>query len=397
MRPFATLNLIQFFAAINENLFKLLTAFFLIEILGEQHTDNIMAIIGALFILPFLLFSNLGGILADKLHKNNVVIATRALEFGCLCIALFIFGFEVRFGAYIILFLMASFSALFGPTKYGIIPELISPSQILYANSVIAAFTFLGIIIGTTLASFITWVTKEHYVFAILFSVGFSMIGLILSFFLPKTPIENQEKSFRVFIYAEIWDALKQMISIPLLFSAAMAYSYFLFVGAFVQLNLIPYTIDQIGFSDIAGGYFFLLSALGLGFGAFLTNKLSGGKIHLKMIPLSGMGISIILILMKWFFTPWWLIIPWMLILGFCGGVFLVPAQAFIIANSPSKDRGRNFATANFLSFAFALLASFAIYLLNTMLNFTPATSFLVIGILNAVIMLFFFKSLTTS
>lgn len=392
MSPFSLLNLIQFFAAINENLFRLLTAFFLIELLGENHTDNVMASIGALFILPFLLFSNLGGILADKFRKNHIVIATRALELLLLCIALFVFGLKMRYATYLLLFLMATFSALFGPTKYGIIPELVSRPRILYANSVIAAFTFLGIIFGTTLASFISWVTKEHYVLAISCSVFISLNGLILSFLLPNTPVENKEKPFRAFIYAEIGDALKQMKSIPHLLSVSIAYSYFLFIGAFVQLNIIPYTLEELGFSDIIGGYFFLLTSLGLGFGAYLTNKLSHNVIHLKMIPWSGIGISLILILMNWLYSPWWLMIPWMLILGFLGGIFLVPAQAFLIAKSPSQDRGRNFATANFLSFAFALLASFAIYLLNTTLELKPSTSFLVVGILNTMIMILFFR-----
>ncbi len=392
IKPFTLLNSIQFLAAINENLYKLLAAFFLIHELGKHQTSLIMSIVGVVFTLPFLLFSSLGGYFADKWPKSRIVIGTRALEFSCLIVALFIFGFHLSYGAYVILFFMASFSAIFGPTKYGLIPELVNPKRILYGNSVIAAFTYLGIIIGTSLASFIIYITHYNFVLAVLSSVLVALIGLIMSFFLPMTAAENAEKPFRIFIYIELWDTLKQIRKIPSLFSATMAYAYLLFIGAFVQLNIIPYTIKNLGLSAVAGGYLFLVSAFGLGLGAILTNRISKGKIRLGMIPFSGVGISIALILMKWFYAPWYLFIIWLALLGLFGGMFLVPPQAYILAASPKEDRGRNFATANFLSFTFVLLAAVALYVLNTLLRFSPASSFFIVGIINLGVMLCFIK-----
>lgn len=388
--PFALFNIIQFLAAINENLYKLLAAYFLIYELGVGKTDTIMAIVGGLFILPFLLFSSLGGIFADKWPKNRIVIGTRFLEFICLLVALVFFKDNFFYGAYIVLFFMASFSAIFGPSKYGLIPELTPPSKILYANSIIAFFTYLGIIFGTALPSVVIWMTGSNYVMALFSSLGLAFIGLILSLYLPKTPIGNKTKSFRFFIYIELWETIKQMWKIPFLFSASFAYCYFLFIGGFVQLNLIPYTMEILKFSDIVGGYLFLITALGLGIGAFFTNRISKGKIRLSLIPLSGIGISIVLMALKWLFIPWYLVALWLIILGFLGGIFIVSPQAFILAKSPEKTRGRNFATVNFFSFAFALLSSFALYLLNTTLKISPASSFFVIGIINLIVMFLF-------
>lgn len=175
LTPFTLLNSIQFFAAINENLFKLLAAYFLINLMGDQHTSSIMEKIGAVFILPFLLFSSLGGIFADRWPKNRIFIGTRLLELLCLITALFLFGFNLSYSAYIILFLMASFSAIFGPSKYGMIPEVTSPNKLLYANSIIAAFTYIGIIIGTALASIAVWASDTNFVFALLSSVLFTI------------------------------------------------------------------------------------------------------------------------------------------------------------------------------------------------------------------------------
>ncbi|MFN0065399.1 MAG: MFS transporter [Chlamydiales bacterium] len=385
--PFACLNYAQFLAAINENLYKLLTAFFLIEYMGEEHTNMIMSVIGALFILPFLLFSSVGGILADRWPKNRIIYVTRICELGTMLMAFFIFGLPLTYGAYILLFVMSSLAAIFGPAKYGAIPELLDKKKILFGNSVIAAFTYLGIILGTALASFAVWATHSNFVLCILFTVLFAAIGTLISFFIPKTPVKNSTKRFRLFVYAELWDALKQMWTIPSMIGATFAFSYFLFIGGFLQLNLIPYAIQDLRLTDIYGGYFFLVVALGLGLGAFLTNKISKGKILLSMVPFSGVGISCVLFLMKWVYTPWWLILAWMFILGVFGGMFLVPPQAYIIAASPEKDRGRNFATANFFSFVFAFLAAIALYILNVLLKLTPSNSLFIIAIMNLVIM----------
>ncbi|MCP5469306.1 MAG: MFS transporter [Chlamydiales bacterium] len=386
---FARLNYVQFLAAINENLFKLLAAYFLIEELGEEHTNTIMAIVGALFILPFLLFSSVGGVFADRWQKNRIIWITRIFEACFLFIALFIFGFHLSYGAYIILFLMSTSGAIFGPSKYGIIPEILPMERILFGNSVIASFTYLGIIFGTALSSFAVWYTTKDFFLCLILTVLFALIGLIISLFLPKTPVENKTKHFPIFVYSEIWDALKQMWHIPSLSMATFAFAYLLFLGGFLQLNLIPYAIQHLGLSDIYGGYFFLSVALGLGCGSYLTDRISRGKIRLGMVPISGLGISAILILMWFISEPWWLTFVWMIILGFFGGIFLVPPQAFILAASPEKDRGRNFATANFFSFFCALLASGALYLLNVLLALSPANSFFVIAIFNIGIMLF--------
>lgn len=390
--PFLLLNSIQFFAAINENLFKLLAAYFVISLLGTEHTSAIMGKIGAIFILPFLLFSSLGGIFADRWPKNQIIIVTRLFELICLLVALVLFGMDLSYSAYVILFLMASLSALFGPSKYGMIPEVTLPNKLLYANSVIAAFTYIGIIIGTTLASVVVWLTSGNYVLALLSSIFFAAMGLFLSFLLPRTPIENKVESICFFIYIELWEGLKQMWQIPSLFTAAFAYSYFLFIGGFVQLNVIPYTIEILHSSDIVGGYLFLTTAFGLGIGAFISNKLTHGKIRLDVVPIAGIGISVILCLLKWLFIPFWLVVIWMFIIGLLGGIFLVPPQACILYKSPKEHRGRNFATANFFSFVFALLASFAIYVLNTRLELTPASSFFAVGLLNFVVMLVLLK-----
>lgn len=388
--PLTLLNVAQFCSAINDNLFKLLAAFFLIQHLGTVHTNTIMALVGGLFMLPFLLFSTLGGILGDKYSKSQVTLITRYFEVFFMVSGFFIFLFHITHYAYVILFLTATTSAIFGPSKYGMIPEIVPTSKIVHANSVIAAFTFLGIIIGTTLASFTTWATRSHFFIAQITCVLIAVFGLSASIYLPKTPVENKEKKFSWLFYQEIGKSMREMKQIPSLLEAMIIYSYFLFIGGFAQLNVIPYTLENTSFSEYVGGYFFLLTALGLGLGSFVTEKITKDKLYLGIIPISGFAISVILFLTTYISKPWPIIGFWMILVGFFGGLFLVPAQTFISYKSPKESRGANFATANFLSFGFALLASIMLYILNVLLRLSSNQSFFVIGAINFFVMFYY-------
>ena len=70
------------------------------------------------------------------------------------------FAFQSKWGSYAILFLLATQSAIFGPSKYGIVPELVSSEKISKANGLMTSFTFLAIILGTFLASFLIQISQ---------------------------------------------------------------------------------------------------------------------------------------------------------------------------------------------------------------------------------------------
>ena len=79
-KSFAWLNTTQFFGALNDNLLKLLIIFFLIGLKGPEYATGIAAKTGALFVIPFLLFSPLAGALADKLSKKSIILAMKGAE-----------------------------------------------------------------------------------------------------------------------------------------------------------------------------------------------------------------------------------------------------------------------------------------------------------------------------
>ncbi|MEI8125983.1 MAG: MFS transporter, partial [Parachlamydiaceae bacterium] len=185
---FTYLNLTQFLAALNDNIFKLLVVYFFIQVEGTENSHRILATTGAIFVLPFLLFSASSGTMADRFSKRNIIVFTKTLEFVTLALGVLAFQYESKVGSYCVLFLMATLSAIFGPSKYGILPELVSTDKISKANGLMTSFTFLAIILGTFGASFILDITNRHFIFAALFSALMAFIAMSASFFIEYTP-----------------------------------------------------------------------------------------------------------------------------------------------------------------------------------------------------------------
>ncbi len=379
---FLCLNAAQFLGALNDNIYKLLTIFLLISTLGVEKSSSILSAVGAIYVIPFLLFSSAGGILADRMSKQKLIIGLKALEIALMLFALAIFYFKSTWGCYALLFLLASHSAVFGPSKYGIIAELVEKENITKANGLITSFTYLAIICGTFLASFLAETTNQNYVFSVLFCLLFAVFGFLFSLGIKKTDVEKSEKKIRLFFAKEILSTILKCRKTPLLAPCLFGSAFFLFIGAFTQLNIIPFAIQSLHLSEYAGGYLFLLSALGIAGGSFLAEKLLKKRANLGLSCMMGFIISI-LFLGLWMFSSF--IIPtviFLILLGISGGIFIISFDSFIQMSSDAKERGQTIAAANFLSFFGVLIASFCLYLFGHLMGLSPALGFLCMGIL---------------
>lgn len=162
---------------------------------------------------------------------------------------------------------------------------------------------------------------------------------------------------------------------------AIISASIFWFIGAFIQLNVIPFTIYSLKISDIFGGYLFLYTALGIGLGSFFSGFLSGKNVELGISILGILGISIMLILVAIYANTYHRAIYLFIALGFFGGWFIVPLDAYIQYESPSTDRGFIIAAANLLSFMGILLSSLVLWVFKYWFFFKPYQGFIAIGV----------------
>lgn len=386
LSSFVALNVTQFLTALNDNLYKLALIFFLISLKGPEHSNTILALAGAVFVIPFILFASLSGTLADRFSKRTIIYVTRITEILTTTLGLSAFYFHSAWGGYVVLFLMAVQSTLFSPCKYGIIPEIVPKSKISQCNGVITSTTYLAIILGTFLASFLTEITNQNFVFLGSVCLLVSIVGWFVSQYIEKTAPQDENKRLSFRFISEIYKILKNAKKRRYLFATLIFGAYFLFMGSYTQLNIIPFALQSLHLSDVYGGYLFLMTAIGIGIGSYFSGRLSGKEVELGFVPLAALGIMLCFLSLYFFQHLFFAVAPILILLGLFGGFYTVPIDAFIQVASPDKDRGQNVAAGNFLSFLGVILASGCLAFFGNALELTAAQGFLNMGLITLIL-----------
>jgi acyl-[acyl-carrier-protein]-phospholipid O-acyltransferase/long-chain-fatty-acid--[acyl-carrier-protein] ligase len=375
------LNITQFLGAMNDNILKLLIIFFLIQSQGSQKTGTITALAGVSFVLPFLLFSAPAGCLADRYSKANVSVAVKLLEVVVTALAVAAFALRLEWGLYGVLFLMATHSAFFAPAKYGIIPELAPGGELSRANGLIESFTFLAIIFGTILASILTQAVQDRFWLAAGFCLLIAVIGLVFSLRLPKVPAIAPDHPIRLFP-AEIFRTLRKIAHDRWLILAMVGLAWFWMIGAFAQLNLIGYGIQQLDLNAAQSGYLFLASAFGIAGGSLLAARISGTNVELGIVPLGSAGLTIASILLLAIPGRLATVLPVILLFGISAGLFSLPLQTFIQMQAKAEIRGEVLAASSFINWIGILIASALTFLFSGPLTLSAAQGFSIMGLL---------------
>lgn len=383
---FGYLNITQFLGAMNDNIFKLLIIYFFLDMDGIENSHIILSTTGATFVLPYLLFSSSAGILADRFSKRNIIISVKTLELLIMCLGLFAFTISNQLFAYGVLFLLACHSALFSPSKYGILPELLPQEKISRANGLMTSCTYLAIILGTFLASFIVDISGRNFTIAALFCIGFSLIGLISSTCIQYTPPSGSHKTLNRHFIGDIYKTLEMVRSEPSLLPAMLGSAFFLFIAGYTQLNMIPFAVTSLHLTDVQGGYLFLLTAIGIGTGSIIAGRISGRVVELGLVPLAGIGITACFYLLNFYSDSLAACIPLVVIIGIFGGIYLIPLDSYIQITSPKQYLGQALAATTFLSFVGVLLASGLLYVASGIFGLKASHGFVMLGSITLII-----------
>lgn len=384
-RSFYLLNATQFLGALNDNIFKLLVIYLLIHVKGPAAANAILSIAGAIFVIPFLLFSSSAGVLADRISKRTIIVFTKIFEVATMLFGLLSVSLKWEFGSYAALFLLATHSAVFGPSKYGIIPELVEPKMVSKANGSMTSFTYLAIILGTFLASFLTHITDKNFVFVAKFCVFIAITGFLTSLGITRTKPQRSTKKITPFFLYEIYQTLKLSWKVPHLLPAIFGSSFFLFIGAFTQLNIIPFAMQSLHLSEIEGGYLFLSTAVGIAIGAILAGQLSKDRVEPGISCIAGLLIGFFFFLLYFFSWSTVLTVLILALLGIAGGGYLIPFDSYLQVNSPPERRGQVIAASNFFSFIGVLMAAFCLYFISEELGLSAASGFALMGALTLI------------
>lgn len=383
---FAWLNATQFFGALNDNIFKLSSFFYVIRLLGDQQTTKVVSLGGAIFVIPFLLFTPAAGVLADRISKRSIVVFTKVLEIVVMGFAFLSFLSNWAPGAFIVLFMMSTQSALFGPSKYGIIPELVRRDQISAANGSIVVMTYLAIILGTGLGPFLGDVVGSRLYLAALACVGIAIVGTLTSLGIERTPPAGSHARASFFIVGDVWRTLRGIRGDKELMMAVIASAYFSLIGSFMQLNLIPYGMSHFALTDTQSGYLFFFAAIGIGFGAWLAGRLSGRNVEFGIVPIGAFALAGAILGLGSSPANLNTVRVLVLIAGVGAGLFLIPLDSFIQFRSPRDRMGSILAASNFLSWTLVLLGALSVSWFGSLFGLTPAQGFLVMGALTLIL-----------
>ncbi len=378
-RGFAWLNISQFCGALNDNVFKVLAILFMIHLHGAGAAATISAMAAVVFIVPFLLFSAAAGVLADRFSKRNILVLCKAMEITAMAGAVASYFWQCEWGLYAVLFLIGTHSALFSPSKYGIVPELVNRDQLSRANSLLVMATFLAVVLGSAVAPFLVGLTGANYTLAQSVCVATAVVGLIAASMIARTPPAGSDQRITPLFVRDIWRTMWSIRGDRYLLQAVLASAYFTMLGAYMQLNLIPYGMQRLGLDESHSGYLFFVASIGIAAGAWLSGRLSGRNIEFGIVPLGAMMLALGALALKWLPPSVWYAGPAIFAAGAGAGLFIVPVDSFVQAQAPQQQRGEILAASSFLSWVGALVAS-GLVLMTVKLGWSAATGFLLMA-----------------
>ena len=386
LRGFWSLFATQFQGAFSDNLYKFLAIFFVMKSFqgDSAKIDSLIPVIGAVFSVPFIVFSLAGGYLSDRYSKKIVAVGTKVAEVLIMVLATFALmrGNVVFIVA--VIFLMSTQSAFFGPAKYGSLPELLPPEKLAWGNGVIGMGTNMAVILGMVAAGFISDRFGASTATAGLVLVGLAIIGLLCSLGITRVPSSNTSKQFRVNFASELFHQVKRIYPDRPLFFAVIGEMFFFFIAAMIQLHLVIYGKEVLAMNDLQSSYLQATVAVGIGSGCLAAGFVSGKKIEYGLIPFGALGMVVFSCLMSVESPSKALAYGGVGGLGFFGGFFLVPILALVQQRPDKKDKGTVVAASSTLTFLAILLSAGAYFLLTSdkVLGLSPQQTFLAIGVL---------------
>jgi acyl-[acyl-carrier-protein]-phospholipid O-acyltransferase/long-chain-fatty-acid--[acyl-carrier-protein] ligase len=384
----------QFQGAFNDNALKYLVLYLIIgtNLSAEQEETKVL-LVGLLFALPFILFSMTGGYFADRYSKRTVTIGTKLFEIAVMLFAIAGFALHSMSMSLAALFLASTQGALFGPSKYGLLPEILPQDRLSWGNGVIELGTFLAAITGTVAGASLSEAFHGRQQYSGVIFLACSFIGLFTSFGITRVAAADPAKKFRFNFLGDLWTEGNRIAQDRVLWLAVAGNTFFFFLGALLQFDIVFYGRDVLRVPATQGSFLQAAIAIGIGLGSLAAGYLSGGKIEYGLIPLGATGITLFGFLLAAPGLSFTAILVFLAALGFFGGFFIVPISALIQHRPEEQHRGGVLAAANLLSFIGILGASVAYYFFKHFLHLGPAgiffwSSFLTLAALAYVIWL---------
>jgi acyl-[acyl-carrier-protein]-phospholipid O-acyltransferase/long-chain-fatty-acid--[acyl-carrier-protein] ligase len=372
-RGFWALIVTQFQGAYSDNILRNLLLSMIVGMgLAGNERSSFVSLVTFLFSMPFVLFSMTGGWLADRFSKRRVTLWTKAMEIGAMTIATAGLALHSQPITLVALGLVATQAALFGPSKYGLLPELLPAKRLSWGNGVIELGTFLAIIIGTITGASMAEHFHGQEVYAGYFLLTLAVIGFFTSLGIDRVPAAAPEKKYQINFLGDLWQQINLMRRDKALFLAVLGNTYFWFLGSLLFSTIVVYGPDVLHVGQAKTGYLNAGLAIGIGIGSMIAGLVSGNKIEYGLIPLGSIGMTatgLALGGMHFGLVGSGVLLA---LLGFWAGFFAVPVNALIQHRPAETDKGGIIAAANLLSFVGIAISSGVYFVFTAFIHLNP-------------------------
>ena len=408
-RRFAPFFWTQFSGAANDNLFKFAFTVMVTYQLQVKWLPPAMAglVIGALFILPFLLFSATSGQLADKYDKRTLILFVKRLEI--LIMGLAAWGF---FSANIPIllactFLMGLHSTLFGPVKFAYLPQHLGERELTGGNGMVEMGTFVAILLGNVAGGLIIAVPEigaHHVGFT---CVGLAILGRIVAHWIPASPATDPQLRINWNPFTETVRNLKLARGNTVVFRSLLGISWMWFFGAVFLSQFPSFAKEVLHGNEQVASLLLVVFSVGIGLGSLMCEMLSRRHVEIGLVPLGAIGMSVFSVdlyfasrglpasatmgLAQFVAVPGhWRVMADLALLSLFAGLYSVPMYALIQLRAQPTHRARIIAANNILNALF-MIASSVIAGLLIKAGLSIPQIFLLVGLANAVVAFYIF------
>ena len=371
----------NYLGVLNDNFLKHCIIFIAVMwALPEYITQSrLISLISAALVVPFLLFSPLGGRLSVKYSKQKVFLWCKVAEFPIMLLAAVAFYCQSVFLCLLAVLLMGVQSCLYSPSKYGLIRDIGGEKGISFGNGMFETMAFLGILSGTIFASLIA----DNYAFWLLIALfsAFTLGGYLATYNIrvKELDIEKQEdtsiNSIKFLKESYLFARKYSYINIGIL-----GVAIFWLMGGLIQMNLVIHCTKTLGTSNTVAGIMMAMAAIGIALGCSLAGKLSRGTVNTRMIFVGLLGMIVFLLGIVIFNPPVVICSVLIFFIAFMGGLFEVPCLALVQKENTGRKLGDMLAYMNLVIFIFVLFGSLIFFITNQLFNDNSLVVFAVIA-----------------
>src|SRR5690606_5586919 len=250
-------------------------------------------VIGAVFILPFVLFSATAGQWADKFDKTRLMRGIKAMEVLIMALAAWGFWREQVGVLLACIFLMGLHSTLFGPAKYAYLPQHLRERELTGGNGLVEMGTFVAILLGNVVGGLLMTMPQAGPEAVSVACLGLALLGSASSWLIPPSPAAEPHLQINWNPFSETWRNLRLAARYPSVFRSLLAISWMWFFGA-VFLSQFPlFAHDVIRGNEAVASLLLVIFSMGVAAGSLCCERLSHGLVEIGLMPLGALGMRV--------------------------------------------------------------------------------------------------------